>query len=358
MRGLNLFKWSVSGALLCYLLFDAKRRDPQMFDTFWTHPKDWWLLSAASIVSLAAVMLTFVRWHLLLRALDIRITLRSTLRLGMIGYCCSLAPLGMLGGDGVKALLAGREDPKRRLAAVASVLVDRAVGVYALFLLASLGAVLVRPWDAPSRSVLAISIAMIGITVLASAGVAVFLRPGRVNSIFHRAVVRIPRIGGHMCSLLASAQMYRRQPRALAVTTTISVIVHLLFGVSLYLVARAMYDTVLPLFKYLAIAPISGTAVLVPLPFGPFEAVFEHLHANMMCSGGSLMGAGQGLLIAFGYRALTVGIAAIGGCAFLLSDRGSRLTEINSARLVPPASEAAQVSYKSVHSREEAGWSQ
>ena len=84
-----------------------------------------------------AVSLTFVRWYLLVRALGLNFRLLDAFRLGFLGYLFNFVSVGSVGGDLFKAIFIAREQPGRRTEAVATVLVDRVVGVYALVLLTS-----------------------------------------------------------------------------------------------------------------------------------------------------------------------------------------------------------------------------
>ena len=78
--------------------------------------------------------MTFVRWYLLVRALQLQFRLVDAFRLGFLGYLFNFVVVGSVGGDLFKAIFIAREQPGRRAEAVATVLVDRIVGVYALVL--------------------------------------------------------------------------------------------------------------------------------------------------------------------------------------------------------------------------------
>ena len=102
-------------------------------------PKGWTWLVAGFMLSLAAVVITVVRWWYLVRALGIDFSLPASLRIGFLGYFFNFAPTGIAGGDLLKAWMLAREHPGNRAKALASVVVDRIVGLYVLFLVASAG---------------------------------------------------------------------------------------------------------------------------------------------------------------------------------------------------------------------------
>src|SRR4029077_20694250 len=81
---------------------------------------------------LASVLLTFVRWYFLVRAQGLPFSLTSALRLGMIGFYLNTFLPGAVGGDLIKAAFIAREQ-SRRTVAVATVIIDRVIGLCGLF---------------------------------------------------------------------------------------------------------------------------------------------------------------------------------------------------------------------------------
>jgi uncharacterized protein (TIRG00374 family) len=83
--------------------------------------------------------LSFVRWHLLIRAQGIDIRLVDTLRLGALGFALIFVSPGAIGGDFFKAMFLAHGQPGRRTEAVATVVADRIIGLLTMMLLASVG---------------------------------------------------------------------------------------------------------------------------------------------------------------------------------------------------------------------------
>src|SRR5439155_2965630 len=94
-------------------------------------------LALAAVITLASVLLTFLRWYFLVRAQDLPFTISSALRLGMIGFYLSTFLPGSVGGDIIKAAFIAREQ-SRRTVAVTTVIVDRVIGLCGLFWLVAL----------------------------------------------------------------------------------------------------------------------------------------------------------------------------------------------------------------------------
>ncbi len=130
---LTLLKLSISVGIIAYLVWKATRtRGPGNVDVFTNlvdEPKDWWMLFWAWAFSAAAVVLTFIRWWYLVRALDIPCRFRDAIRISFWGFLFNLAPLGIVGGDLVKAVMLAHEHRQYRAKAVASVLFDRVIGL-------------------------------------------------------------------------------------------------------------------------------------------------------------------------------------------------------------------------------------
>jgi uncharacterized membrane protein YbhN (UPF0104 family) len=96
-------------------------------------------LLLATFLCLVSALGTFFRWYLLVRAQALPFTLSNAIRLGFIGFFFNSMLPGSLSGDIIKAFYIASEQ-SRRTAAMATVLVDRAVGLCGLtWLVALLG---------------------------------------------------------------------------------------------------------------------------------------------------------------------------------------------------------------------------
>ncbi|MBU4399414.1 MAG: flippase-like domain-containing protein, partial [Planctomycetes bacterium] len=144
----TLLKIAVSAAIIGYLVYDATqgKGNANVFANLVNQPKHWGILVLAWWSCAVAVLLTFIRWWYLVRALDIPCPFFDAIRIGFWGYLFNLAPLGIVGGDLVKAVMLDHEHPNNRAKALASVLVDRVIGLYVLFVVASAAILLTGLW--------------------------------------------------------------------------------------------------------------------------------------------------------------------------------------------------------------------
>ena len=102
----------------------------------------------ALLITQVSLLITFVRWSLLVRVIEPGFTLRCSILLGFIGYLFNLVIPGAVGGDVVKAAYLSRMQIKKTQA-IASMVLDRIVGLLGLFLLAATaGALCLEDGDA------------------------------------------------------------------------------------------------------------------------------------------------------------------------------------------------------------------
>ena len=127
---ITLLKIVISAAIIGWLVYDSVRgqKNANVFANLRDQPKQWDMLAIAWACCTGAVLLTFVRWWYLVRALDIDCPFFAAIRISFWGYLFNLAPLGIVGGDLVKAVMLGHEHPQDRAKSLASVLVDRVIG--------------------------------------------------------------------------------------------------------------------------------------------------------------------------------------------------------------------------------------
>ena len=150
---ITLAKIALSGGILGYLFYSAVNTPEgrAAFIEMLRQPKSWGLLVGGFVLLLTAVVITIVRWCYLVRALGIDFSVPDAIRIGFIGYLFNLAPMGIVGGDLLKAWMLAREKPGNRAKALASVVVDRIVGLYVLFLVAAAGVFITGFWNYAER---------------------------------------------------------------------------------------------------------------------------------------------------------------------------------------------------------------
>jgi uncharacterized protein (TIRG00374 family) len=314
-----LLKVSASLAILAYLVTSAQRNGS--FADLWAKPKDWGVLAVAAVCCSSAVITTLIRWGALVRALDLPFTVKDSLRLGFLGYLFNLAPMGVVGGDLLKAGMLAWEHPGNKGKAVASVVVDRVIGLYTLFVLASVAILVSRFWTLPVAGIRWISAMTIVITVVATATLAAILTLVSPDRAIGRWLCNLPRIGQHLENSIDAVRLYRSRPYVLLGAAAASLGVHSLFTMGTFLIFRGLRYEGISLGTHFVIMPLSAATGMVPLSIGPLEVAMEAFYHAVPVAAGVVIQNGQGLIVALGYRIITLLIAAVGVCYYLSSRR-------------------------------------
>jgi len=314
---LALLKIGISVGILAYLFQKAIQND--VFAQLRDQPKDWGLLLGAGVACFLAVVLTLIRWYYLVRALDLPFTLHEALRLGFLGYLFNLAPMGIVGGDLLKAVMLARQHPKRRPEAVASVFVDRIVGLHMLLVVATAAILATGMFQLPQPKIRLVCLAAVGATALGTVGIVTMLLPDFTGGRLPRLVERIPYAGATIVRLAAAVGLYRHRLPVLAASAAMSIGVHSLFTVGIYLITRGLYARYQPLAAQFVISPLTAATGVLPVSFGPFELGLDLLFVGIPLPDGARMLPGQGLVVALGYRIINVLTAAVGVVYYLAS---------------------------------------
>jgi hypothetical protein len=327
---ITLAKISISLLIIGWLFWSAIKGEDQRkaFFEMLAQPKRWDLLGIGLVLVLVAILFTLLRWCYLVRAVGIEFPLRDGLRIGFLGYLFNLAPMGIVGGDLLKAVMLARERPGNRAKALASVVVDRIVGLYVLFLVASGGVLLNGFWTSANPQVHVVRTAVLAVTAVSTVGIVILLIPGVLEGRWLIALARSPKIGPAVDSLLVALRIYRSDRFVLVLSCLLTVPVHGLLALAVLSFARGLRFTDVPWMDYLSIYSVSGILSTIPLPAGPMETgvVFLYriawLKANLLEGAAAVATANQqGLILALTYRLGSILIAPVGVVYYFLGGR-------------------------------------
>ena len=294
-----------------------------------TRPKDLRVLLASLVCMLTLTCISFVRWYLLVRALDIPFTLRDAMRLGFLGYLLNFVGPGAVGGDLFKAYFVARDQKERRAEAVATILIDRVVGMFCLFCVATVAILFLGPARVPQlQSMLQAVVAM---TVVGALGIGLLLMPGPFTDWIFNPLSRLPLIGNIVARIRAALELYRKRRSWLILVFLMGVCVHSMLAVTVHLADRSIHTRIPTLQEHLIISPLASVASAAPVPggLGTFELAMDQLFERLPVGGTD---KGQGLRVAVIYRLLTIMIAGVGAIfyAFNRSDVSKAVTDIES----------------------------
>ena len=311
-----LVKFAISLGILGFLFYQAGC-DRDAVAQIWAAPKHWSLLGLAWVAIVLSAIITFKRWHLLVAALGLHFSFGDAMRLGFVGYLFNFLSLGIAGGDVVKTIFLVQEQAGKRTEAVATVVLDRFVGLYSMMLVATIAMLTVDLGVLTVRDAkLLDTFRMVGnvavwLTVGGSLGIALVLMPGIATSSLWDSLSRIPLVGSTIHRLVAAVRTYRNQKSVLLLAVLMSVCVHALLCVGIYLVARSLTGTCPSLATHFAIIPIASVANAVPLPggLGALELALDAVYRAVSPPGAVPR---QGFIVALGYRFLTLFVAGFG----------------------------------------------
>jgi uncharacterized protein (TIRG00374 family) len=316
----NGLKFALAAGILAYVVYGLVKDETQRQNFFklLEQPKDWGLIALGSTVLFLGIVATFVRWQLLVRALGIPFTVRDGLRLGFLGYLFNFVGPGGVGGDLFKAVFIAREHPGRRSQAVATVFIDRIVGLYALFLVSGVMVLANGLWYADDPKLQrAAQVTVIG-TVVGAVLIVMMIVPGFTNGRVSRFLGNLPRTGHIFRQLIDAVRLYKERVGYVVASLLISLIVHLCSIACFYLLGRAISGpdpTPSELFVIVPLAMVISAFVPTPGGIGALEGSVEFLYSQLANI------EGEGLLVALLYRIVTIVIALVGLVIYRYSRR-------------------------------------
>jgi glycosyltransferase 2 family protein len=246
-------------------------------------------LALAFLLAMASTMLTFVRWYVLVRAVELPFRLLDAFRLGFIGLFFNTFMPGSVGGDVIKAAALAREQ-NRRTVAVATVLMDRVIALWALIWFVALlgagfwaGGLLVGQGAEPCRLIVTIAWGIVGVSML------VWIVLGRLPAYraerFAGRLSRLPRVGHSAGEFWRAVWMYRCRPRSVFGVLLLSWCGHVGFVCLFYLCALTLWipgsgDEIPTLTQHFLIVPIG--LVIQAMPFFPGGAGIGELGFGLL----------------------------------------------------------------------------
>jgi len=268
--------------------------------------KNWLLLAQAFVMILIAHLFSFWRWQVLVQSLGVPFSLLEAIRLGFLGTLLNLVSVGSVGGDVFKAIEAARKVEKKRAEVVASVLVDRALGLLGLMMVAGIGLSL-----APTLS-LTMKWIWLGAIAFSTVGLSVIIL---IVVAGHRVPIqwinRVPVVGHTLHRVTHACMVFQGRPRLVFELLGASLMVHCCFTLACWLISNSLYATAPSLAEhFMAIPPAMAAATLPLTPGG--VGVQEMAIDNLFRELPNLPTDFSGLIVAIFLRGMIVCVAMIG----------------------------------------------
>lgn len=246
------------------------------------------LLALAFAIYLAAVSLTFVRWFWLVRVVEPSFRPGAAVLLGFIGNLFNLVIPGAVGGDLIKAAYLVRMKVNKTQA-IASMVIDRIVGLLGLFILAGIAGAFA--WPVAGADVRRLIVVVWVAVALGFLGLTAIFTQGLTRN-FPGLLVGHGKVATILRELNVMSTTYRRRLGVVAGSLVLSSSVHSLFVLAFYLVSRTLFPKYLPtLAQHFLMVPLTLFTTAVPLPFGALglsEQVSQELFKLVAHPGGAL----------------------------------------------------------------------
>lgn len=269
-------------------------------------------LCAGFLFNLTATVVTIVRWRALLRALDAPLSLGDALRFGFLGFAFNLSPLGVVGGDATKIVLVAKKASVSADVATASVVFDRFIGLYAMFVL-GLGVAFASGFHAnPAPLARFTTQGLIALTLAATIFLMFVVLPPSRRRRRERLAGALPFVGPLLQKATAATLLYRNRKRTLLATFFATLVVHSLFAISLYCFARGVYVATPTLVDHFVLYCSANVGSTIPLSAGPFEYFLDELYPLFAVAPNASFSRGYGATVGVVYRFATFGVAALG----------------------------------------------
>ncbi len=319
---INAVKILASVGILAFLFYMAinttDANGKNVFNVLMETEKNWTFMLLAFLCCMAAAVITFVRWHLLNRAVGFQVHWLDSVRIGFIGYLVNLAPVGgIVGGDLLKAWILAKEQEtidknstgvkvlqSRIPDALATVFTDRLFGLYALFLLAAF-AIFFSGIDRTTDNAVIqkICYATYIIAVAWTVLIGIILGPDYTNGKSTEALGRIPYVGPGLKRTVESIRLFQKHIKTLGAVTVLGLAVHFFLAACVFLISASLFGgNSLPLETHLVITPLGLSTGAIPLSVGPFEMVLDIFYSAIPLATGETMLVGSGLVVALTYR--------------------------------------------------------
>jgi glycosyltransferase 2 family protein len=276
-----------------------------------------WMMLAIGCIGVV-IMLAVVRWHWILQVQGLNIPFWRVFSINFIGLFFNAFMLGATGGDVMKAWYVAHDTHHKKAEAVATVIVDRIIGLLVLFMIALVMMTIYwrRVFDDPkliwfSIATLAVVLGTVAVTFLG-------LWKGFADKVpgLRAWLQKLPK-HDMLLRMIQAYRAYATHWQVLLKTVTVSVGVHGFSMLAIVCIGKGLGITQATLVDYFLYLPIVNSISAVPITISGF-GLREGMYVKMFSSVG--VPAAQALAMSLlGY--LVVLFWSIVGAGFYLVHR-------------------------------------
>ena len=226
---------------------------------------------------------------------------------------------GGVGGDVIKAAFLCRMHPENKPKAVASMVLDRVLGLLGLFILA--GAAGAASWGSADAQVRTLIALVWGGIAAGLAVLAVVFSPSLYRPL-NRLVAGRGKLEGVVKELEAIGLAYGQRLSLVAGMLSTAILSHALFVLAFYAASLALFEDMPTLVEHYLMVPLALFSTAVPIPFGP-------LGFSEAISGGlfKMVHHSEGAIAMMAFRILMYASGAFSAIVYLANIRQVRALE-------------------------------
>jgi glycosyltransferase 2 family protein len=246
-------------------------------------------VKAILVWAIAVVYFGALRWYFLLKGSGYSLPFPTTLKLHLIGMFFNTAMPGSVGGDLVKVAYIVRDNKEKgKTAAFMTVLVDRLLGVFALFWIGAFIIIFNSDQAFQNPQIASASgtvlIAAFGLTVVFGAGV--FFRSG---ARWERFLNLVP---GKMffARTLSSLAVFRQEKKYIVYGIAISLVIQTIMTLFFFEITKQISASPVDFVRPTIVFPIGVLTTVIPLApggLGVGHVAFEKLFHSVGLAGGA-----------------------------------------------------------------------
>jgi uncharacterized protein (TIRG00374 family) len=260
---------------------DALWREFQMVNPLW--------LIAAIVSAGMPGILGITRWQWILRVQGLEVKYSRLFSISFIGLFFNAFMLGSTGGDVIKAWYVAHETHHKKAEAIATVVVDRLIGLLVLFVIALIMMAIYHQRVLRDPKLFWFSMATLAVIVFTVVGTLVGLWRGFVDKIpgARAWLQRMPKYDA-LRRMVEAYRVYASHPVVLMRTMLISVPVHFFSMLSVWCVGMGLAVRSASFLDYFLYLPIINSVTSVPITiagFGVREAMYVKMFHEVGVAG-------------------------------------------------------------------------
>ena len=229
---------------------------------------NWPLLAAGIGIFFVCLLLCAIRWNMLLKSQGVSIPFPQLLVLFFIGHFFSSLLPGAVSGDVFKAYYVARKTPDKKAEVVSTVFIDRIIGMLALLLLTVTMMATRMPFFLACKATRYALVFNLLFLSAAAAGMFIIVRHNLFEKwSFFSHLENKAGLGGVIRKAYAAFHVCLNHPGLLWKTISLSVINHVLFIFSAFLIGTALRIE-MAFVDYLTLFPVINAIRTIPLTPG------------------------------------------------------------------------------------------